>query len=45
MLLNSGGYCDRSARTIEEETLDLMLEKQIGFEVSREFFFYGNTGD
>ncbi len=43
MLLNGGEY--RGARIIEEDTLDLMLEKRIGSEVSREFFFYGNRGD
>lgn len=43
MLLNGGEY--RGARIIEESTLDTMLEKRIGSEVSREFFFYGNTGD
>jgi CubicO group peptidase (beta-lactamase class C family) len=43
MLLNNGEY--RGSRIIEESTLELMLEKRIGPEVSREFFFYGNTGD
>ena len=43
MLLRGGEY--RGARIIEESTLDLMREKRIGSEVSREFFFYGNTGD
>jgi len=43
MLLNNGEY--RGSRIIEESTLKLMLEKRIGPEVSREFFFYGNTGD
>ena len=43
MLLNGGEY--RGARILKESTLDLMLEKRIGSEVSREFFFYGNTGD
>jgi CubicO group peptidase (beta-lactamase class C family) len=43
MLLNNGEY--RGSRIIEESTLDLMLEKRIGPEVSREFFFYGNIGD
>ena len=43
MLLRGGEY--RGARIIEESTLDLMREKRIGSEVSREFFFFGNTGD
>ncbi|MEX2469567.1 MAG: serine hydrolase domain-containing protein [Pseudohongiellaceae bacterium] len=43
MLLNGGVY--RDARIIEEDTLEQMLEKKIGSEVSREFFFYGDTGD
>jgi len=43
MLLNGGEY--RGARIIEEDTLEQMLEKKIGDEVSREFFFYGDTGD
>jgi len=43
MLLNGGEY--RGERIIEEETLDLMLEPRIGDDVSREYFFYGNTGD
>ncbi len=43
MLLNNGEY--RGSRIIEESTLELMLEKRIGPGVSREFFFYGNTGD
>ncbi|MAK93590.1 MAG: hypothetical protein CMQ69_03120 [Gammaproteobacteria bacterium] len=43
MLLRGGEY--RGARIIEESTLDLMREKRIGSEVSREFFFYGETGD
>ena len=43
MLLNGGEY--RGARIIEEDTLDLRLQKRIGSEVSREFFFYGNRGD
>ena len=43
MLLRGGEY--RGARIIEESTLDLMREKRIGSEVSRDFFFYGNTGD
>lgn len=43
MLLRGGEY--RGTRIIEESTLDLMREKHIGSEVSREFFFYGETGD
>ena len=43
MLLRGGEY--RGARIIEESTLDLMREKRIGNEVSREFFFYGNNDD
>jgi CubicO group peptidase (beta-lactamase class C family) len=43
MLLNGGEY--RGVRILEEKTLDLMTEKRIGENVSREFFFYGNTGD
>ncbi|MBM87473.1 MAG: hypothetical protein CMQ41_03780 [Gammaproteobacteria bacterium] len=43
MLLNGGIYHDN--RIIKESTLNQMLEKKIGDEVSREFFFYGNTGD
>jgi len=43
MLLNGGEY--RGKRIIEEATLDLMSEKRIGSDVSREYFFYGNTGD
>lgn len=43
MLLRGGKY--RGTRIIEESTLDLMREKRIGSEVSREFFFYGETGD
>ena len=43
MLLNGGEY--RGARIIEEATLEAMLEPKIGDSVSREFFFYGNTGD
>jgi CubicO group peptidase (beta-lactamase class C family) len=43
MLLQGGQY--RGERIIEEATLDLMLEKRIGDEVSREYFFYGNNGD
>lgn len=43
MLLNGGSY--RGHRIIKESTLDLMREKRIGDDVSREFFFYGNQGD
>lgn len=43
MLLQGGQY--RGERIIEEATLDLMLEKRIGDEVSRDYFFYGNNGD
>jgi CubicO group peptidase (beta-lactamase class C family) len=44
MLLNGGIYRDN--RIIEESTLDQMRVKKIGTDdVSREFFFYGNTGD
>ena len=43
MLLRGGEY--RGTRIIEKSTLDLMREKRIGSEVSREFFFYGETGD
>ena len=43
MLLNGGEY--RGKRIIDEATLDLMTEKRIGTDVSREYFFYGNTGD
>lgn len=43
MLLNGGEY--RGERIIDEDTLDLMLEKHITEDVSREFFFYGPEGD
>ena len=43
MLLNGGVY--DGARILEEETLELMLEKHIGDAVSREFFFFGERGD
>lgn len=43
MLLQGGEY--RGARIIEEATLELMREKRIGPDVSREFFFYGDRGD
>lgn len=43
MLLNGGIYRDN--RIIEESTLDQMRVRRIGDDVSREYFFYGNTGD
>ena len=43
MLLNGGEY--QGARIIEEATLDAMREPKVGDSVSREFFFYGDTGD
>lgn len=43
MLLNGGTY--RGSRIIKESTIDLMREKKIGDDVSREHFFYGNRGD
>jgi len=43
MLLNGGEY--RGERIIDEQTLDLMREKRIGTDVSREHFFYGERGD
>ncbi|MGI9250937.1 MAG: serine hydrolase domain-containing protein [Pseudohongiellaceae bacterium] len=43
MLLNGGVY--RGQRIIEEDTLDLMLEKRIGDTVDRTAFFFGTTGD
>ncbi len=43
MLLNGGVY--RGHRIIEESTLDQMLVKHIGTEVSREYYFYRNRGD
>lgn len=43
MLLNGGEY--RGERIIERSTLDLMREKRIGDDVSREFYFYGERGD
>ncbi|MBT4580571.1 MAG: beta-lactamase family protein [Gammaproteobacteria bacterium] len=43
MLLNDGEY--RGQRIIDKSTLDLMLEKHITEDVSREFFFYGPNGD
>lgn len=43
MLLNDGRY--RGERILRRRTLNDMLDKKIGDEVSREFFFYGDTGD
>ncbi len=43
MLLNGGEY--RGTRVIESATLDQMLEPQITDAVSREYFFYGETGN
>jgi CubicO group peptidase (beta-lactamase class C family) len=43
MLLNGGEY--RGHRIIEEATLDLMTQKYIGEDVSREFYFFGEGGD
>jgi len=43
MLLNRGEY--RGQRIIDESTLDQMLVKHMGPDVSREYFFFGNTGD
>ncbi|MBT8147547.1 MAG: serine hydrolase, partial [Gammaproteobacteria bacterium] len=43
MLLNGGEYY--GARIIEEQTLDLMTQKFIGDDVSRQHFFYGDRGD
>jgi CubicO group peptidase (beta-lactamase class C family) len=43
MLLNGGIYRDN--RIIEESTLDQMQMQKIDADVSREFFFYGNTGN
>ncbi len=43
MLLNGGEY--RGQRIISEATLDLMREKRIGDDVSRQYFFYGDVGD
>lgn len=43
MLLNGGEY--RGTRIIKSSTLDQMLEPQITDAVSREFFFYGETGN
>lgn len=43
MLLNGGEY--RGARIIETATLDQMRQPFITDDVSREFFFYGNTGN
>jgi len=43
MLLNGGSY--RGERILDESTLERMLEKKIGDDVSRDYFFYGDTGD
>lgn len=43
MLLNGGEY--RGQRIIDEATLDLMREKRIGDDVSRQYFFYGDVGN
>lgn len=43
MLLNGGEY--RGNRVIDESTLDQMLVKHLGPDVSREYFFFGNQGD
>lgn len=43
MLLNGGEY--RGNRIIDESTLDQMLVKHLGPDVSREYFFFGNQGD
>ncbi|MEQ8953396.1 MAG: serine hydrolase [Gammaproteobacteria bacterium] len=43
MLLNGGTY--RGHRIIEESTLQQMLVKHMGPDVSREYFFYGDRGD
>ena len=43
MLLNRGTY--RGNRVIKEATLNLMREKKIQDDVSREYFFYGDRGD
>lgn len=43
MLLNDGEYY--GVRIIDEDTLDLMTQRFIGDDVSREFFFYGDRGD
>ena len=43
MLLNGGQY--RGNRIIEESTLEMMREKKIGNDVSREFFFYDKRGN
>ena len=43
MLLNGGTY--RGNRILEEATLNLMREKKIEDDVSRENFFYGDRGD
>ncbi|MFK7864956.1 MAG: serine hydrolase domain-containing protein [Pseudohongiellaceae bacterium] len=43
MLLNGGEY--RGHRIIDESTLDLMTNKYISEDVSREFYFYGQRGN
>lgn len=43
MLLNGGEY--RGKRIIEESTLDLMTQKRIGDDVSRQYYFFGERGD
>ena len=43
MLLNGGEY--RGHRIIEADTLELMTQKYLGAEVSRECYFFGNRGD
>lgn len=43
MLLNGGEY--RGRRIIKESTLEQMTRQHITEDVSREFFFYGNTGN
>ncbi len=43
MLLNGGSL--NGNRILQESTLSLMREKTLGDEVSRDYFFYGNTGD
>ena len=43
MLLNGGEY--RGNRIIEKSTLDLMISNYIGDTVSREYFFFRNSGD
>lgn len=43
MLLNGGEY--RGTRIIDESTLNMMTNKYIGDDVSREFYFFGQAGD